>query len=191
VGPWFLAGAVNIVYGSAGGLQPGGDQVWHQDVPGVQGSCNFSEFFGFSLTVGDFDGDGHADLAIGVPGEKVGEVSFAGAVNVLFGSPAGLVPNGDQLWHQDSSGIMDVAESGDGFGTVLGSGDFDGDGEDDLAVGVPYEALGEVTGAGAMNVLYGSPQKLKPQGDQFWHQDVAGVNEAAELSDQFGSAACN
>jgi hypothetical protein len=39
---------------------------------------------------GDFNGDGFADLAVGAPYEDVGTVADAGAVNVLYGSAAGL-----------------------------------------------------------------------------------------------------
>jgi FG-GAP repeat len=39
----------------------------------------------------DFNNDGAADLAVGVPGEDVGSISDAGAVNVLYGSASGLL----------------------------------------------------------------------------------------------------
>jgi len=47
---------------------------------------------GLSPKVGsnDFNGDGQADLAVGVAGEDLGGIVHAGAVNVLFGSPSGL-----------------------------------------------------------------------------------------------------
>ena len=46
----------------------------------------------------DFDGDGHVDLAIGVPGEAVrGTKSNAGVVHVIRGSASGLTEDGDQL----------------------------------------------------------------------------------------------
>ena len=38
----------------------------------------------------DFNGDGFADLAVGAPGEAVGAVAGAGALNVLYGSANGL-----------------------------------------------------------------------------------------------------
>ena len=50
---------------------------------------------------GDFNGDGFADLAIGVPDEDIGDPN-AGAVSVLYGGPAGLTAVNDQLWQQDS-----------------------------------------------------------------------------------------
>ncbi|HYU57407.1 MAG TPA: integrin alpha, partial [Actinomycetota bacterium] len=37
----------------------------------------------------DFNGDGYGDLAVGVPGENIGSVANAGAVNVIYGSPTG------------------------------------------------------------------------------------------------------
>ena len=37
----------------------------------------------------DFDGNGYADLATGVPGESVGSVKQAGAVEVIYGTVEG------------------------------------------------------------------------------------------------------
>ena len=65
---------------------------------------------------GDFNGDGAADLAVGVPGEDVGPLVDAGRVQVLYGGRAGLGAPGDQLWTQDSVGVGDVVEAGDRFG---------------------------------------------------------------------------
>lgn len=48
-------------------------------------------------------------------------------------------------------------EPGDGFGTALAVGDFDGDGFQDLATGAPYEKYGNlVEEAGAVVINYGS-----------------------------------
>ena len=38
----------------------------------------------------DFNDDGYADLAVGVPAEEVNGVFYAGAVNVVYGGPDGL-----------------------------------------------------------------------------------------------------
>src|SRR5438067_12558289 len=85
----------------------------------------------------DFNGDGFADLAVGVPQESVGSVGKAGAVNVIYGSPTGLRATGNQLWTQNSPGVPTVAEANGTFGTSVAAGDFNGDGFSDLAVGVP------------------------------------------------------
>jgi hypothetical protein len=142
--------------------------------------------FGDALATGDFDGDGFVDLAIGVPGETVGGFATAGAVEILYGSAPGLTAGGDQLWTQNSSSILDVAEATDFFGKSLTVGDFDGDGRDDLVIGVSNEAIGLVSDAGAVNVLYGSGVGLSGSGDQFWHQDVTGINGTAGMGEHFG-----
>ncbi len=193
VGALVDAGAVNVLYGSSAGLTAGGDQLWHQDCPGVLGTAEAGggfkvagDLFGDRLASGDFDGDGFDDLAIGVPGEDVGAIVDAGAVNVLYGSGSGLTAAGDQLWHQDTSGVLGTAEEFDLFGRSLASGDFDGDGNDDLAIGAPFEDIGAIEAAGAVNVLYGSGSGLTAAGDQLWHQDSAGIEGVAAAADFFG-----
>jgi hypothetical protein len=56
---------------------------------------------------------------VGVPFENVGAIADAGAVNVIYGSPAGLAAARNQLWHQDSAGILDAVEALDRFGQAL------------------------------------------------------------------------
>jgi hypothetical protein len=182
------AGAVNVLYGSAAGLRGDGSQFWHQDSPGILDQAELEDVFGWSLAVGDFDGDGFSDLAVGVYQEDVFGVSNAGAVNVLYGSASGLTADGNQFWHQDSPGIEDQIETSDHFGYALASGDFDGDGFSDLAVGVPREDFGDISSAGAANVLYGSPAGLSADGNQFWHQERDGLPDLLETGDRFGHA---
>ena len=67
----------------------------------------------------DFNGDGFADLAIGVPLEDTAGNTNDGGVNVIYGSAGGLTATGSQFWNQDSSGIFGAAESGDEFGLSL------------------------------------------------------------------------
>ena len=69
----------------------------------------------------DFNGDGFADLAVGVAGETVGAFEFAGAVNVLPGSAGGPTGAGGQPFTQDSPGMPDSVEFDDFFGEALAS----------------------------------------------------------------------
>ena len=119
IGTITRAGAANVIYGSLSGLAAAGNQFWHQDVAGVESGAEANDAFASALASGDFDGDNFDDLALGVRGEGVGTIANAGAVSVLRGSAAGLTATGDQLWTQDSAGILDVAEAGDLLGGWL------------------------------------------------------------------------
>ncbi len=182
------AGAVTVIYGSASGLSATGNQVWTQGTGGMPDVVEPGDAFGYALAVGDFNGDGSDDLAIGVRNENFGSVTGGGAVQVIYGSAAGLTAAGSQIWTQDSAGMLEVAETGDHFGAVLATGDFDGDGCADLAIGVPNEDIAGVFDAGIVQIMYGSHTGLAAAGNQVWHQSVAGIPELAEAEDQFGSA---
>jgi hypothetical protein len=49
------------------------------------------------------------------------------------------------------------------------SADFNGDGHDDLAVGVLDQDVGSAFDAGAVNVIYGSADGLTATDNQLWH----------------------
>ena len=160
-------GMVQIIYGSSVGFTATGNQVFYQGSRNIEGDPEAGDHFGSALTAGDFDGNGFDDLAIGVPDESIGGVSEVGATNVIYGTSNGLNATGDQLWHQGLDDVQDFAETGDRFGFALEAADFDGDGFDDLAIGVPFEGLSGASQAGAVNVLYGSSSGLAAAGNQF------------------------
>jgi FG-GAP repeat len=182
------AGAVHVLYGTAGGLTGTGSQLFTQDSPGVPGVAEAGDGFGDGLAAGDFDGDGVTDLAVGASLEDVGAVVDAGAVHVLYGTAGGLTGAGGDLFTQDSPGVSSSAETEDGFGEVLAAGDFDGDRFADLAVGVWRENVGPAANAGAATVLYGTAGGLTGTGSQFLTQDSPGVAGVAEPEDEVGTA---
>lgn len=185
------AGAVNIIYGGDDRLEPDGNQIWHQNQPGVADFSAFEDRYGFALAAGDFDGDGRDDLAVGVPGENIDHEGQAGAVHVLYGSGNGLSAAGDQIWTQNSQGIQETAEEFNEFGAALAAGNLGRGPQDDLVIGVPDESLPDpgnpdFANAGIVHTLYGSNSGLTAENDQLWHQDVQGVIGVAASDEHFG-----
>lgn len=181
-------GMAHVFYGSSGGIKTEGSTHWAQDVGSVNGTAEKDDRFGWSLAAGDFNKDGFDDLAIGAPKEDVNGDDNAGYVNVLFGSSKGIDDAGDQSFHQDTTGIAGSTEADDHFGFALTTGDFDGDGFADLAIGSPKEDLssGGNNNDGVVYVLFGRSTGLSGSGSQNWHQDSSGVNGNAEKDDHFG-----
>ena len=167
-------------------LYPREATIWYQDQLNLTGKSEQADAFGNALASGDFNGDGIKDLIIGVKREDVGTIRDAGAANVLYGTRTGLREANNQIWTQASSGIKGVAEASDEFGTSLATGDFNGDGKDDVAIGVPDEAVGSVKQAGAVNIIYGSSSGLRATGNQIWSQDSSGIFGKPETLDLFG-----
>ncbi|MEO7795503.1 MAG: FG-GAP repeat protein, partial [Thermoanaerobaculia bacterium] len=156
------SGAVSVHYGGPGGL---GTRIdgYTQGGGTVPDELAVADQFGKDLAAGDFDGDGIDDLAIGA-WDAVGGVAQAGSVTVLYGAPGGLSDfGGAQWWTQASSGVSGSPANNDYFGGHLVAGDFNGDGDFDLAIGATNDDEA-ATNAGSVTVLYGSPAGLVATG---------------------------
>jgi hypothetical protein len=183
-------GAVNVLYGAAGGLSATDNQLWHEDSPGIAGQCDIQARFGLALVAADFNGDKKADLAIGAPWDRIlttGQQN-QGNVYVLKGSANRLTATGSQLWNQDSANIPDTAEPGDQFGLSLGAGDYNNDGRYELVIGVPRESIGTLTRSGVVHVLKGSATGPTATGNQLWSQDSVGILGTSQFGDLFGAS---
>lgn len=161
------AGAFAVFLGGRAGPAKGTFHTWS----GAAG-----DRFGAALAIGDFDHDGYADLAVGVPGRDHG----AGAVVVYPGSRTGLL-SGHVIVQEGHGGH---SEPGDHFGAALAAGDLTGDRYADLAIGAPTEAPGAEPAGGAVTVLKGSARGLR--GDTVLTTGSAGGQESAGTA--FGAA---
>lgn len=182
-------GAVSILYGTVFGLSTTGNFIFTQEDLGY--TTNNYDYFGYSLAAGDFDGDGRDDLAMGCPHKEIGGHINGGVVYVAWGSGGGLSMSGATLLHQDSTGIFQQVEDSDQFGLSLAAGDLNGDGRDDLAVGVPREDIGAASNAGGVHVFYGSDVSSTGFGfnsfvSQGGFTDGEEIIGAVEAGDEFG-----
>jgi hypothetical protein len=110
------------------------------------------DYFGFSATgLGDFDGDGVTDFAIGAIGDDTGGY-YNGAVYILLMNGDGTVKSTTEI-----AGGLNGGPVGNAFDrlgiSVANMGDMDGDGVVDLAVGASGAQVGGL-GGGAVYTLF-------------------------------------
>ena len=141
--------------------------------------------FGRSIAnLGDLDGNGVIDLAVGAIGDDDGGADQKGAVWILFMNADGTVLR-DQKISMTQGGFRGALGGGDLFGFALATlGDVDGDGVTDLAVGTPKDDDGGVR-KGAVWILF-----LESDGTVKGHRKISDVggNYGLQPGDEFGSS---
>jgi len=178
-------GAVWILFLNADGTVKSEQKI--SDTAGAfGGTLADNDNFGGALSpLGDLDGDGVIDLAVGVPGDAGGG-SSRGAIWVLFLDTDGTVKS-EQKIGDATGGFGGTLVDSDVFGSSLALlQDLDGDGVDDLAAG----AVGDGDGGllqGAVWVLF-----LNADGTVKSEQKISelagGFTGPLEIFDQFGWA---
>ena len=187
------AGKVLVLYGTtATGLSPTDHRIFSQDSSGgdgtMQDSSESDDIFGYALAAGDFNQDLSDDLAIGVPGEDLGGIGSAGAVQVLYGfTNTGLRLTNNQAWNESNIDTAGALETNDNFGAVLAAGDVTGEGTDDLAIGAPLEDTDGFEDAGAVTLLWGQfGVGLATAGSERYDQSDLGDGESPGPFENFG-----
>ncbi|MEO8350794.1 MAG: Calx-beta domain-containing protein [Chthoniobacteraceae bacterium] len=133
------SGAAYLLFGKAGGFDP------DFDLSALDGSNGFRfgglpAYAGSRMSVsgaGDINGDGFADIIIGVPNNSFG--SRAGAAYVVFGNDNASASDFALTTLNGANGFkVSGVGSFDGFGrAVSGAGDINDDGFDDVVIGAP------------------------------------------------------
>ncbi|MFG2624609.1 FG-GAP and VCBS repeat-containing protein [Streptomyces sp. NPDC048473] len=180
--PLAKGGMITYVPGSATGPRGDRAKVFNQDSAGVPGAAESSDGFGASVSIGDMNGDGYGDIAVGVPYEDLGTTKNAGSVLVLPGTASGPTGTGTVGFNQDAANVPGVAETNDEFGAAAKLVDANRDGRTELVVGAP----GENTNAGSLWVFPATASGVTAKGSfTFGHGTLGTVATAAKLGSSF------
>src|SRR3989344_5355455 len=158
-------GAIYILF-----LNKDGTVKSHQKISASEGSfkgkLNEDDQFGRGISnIGDFDGDGITDLAVGAYHDDDGGIN-TGAIYILFLNKDGTVKSSQKI--SDTEGNFGVIKANDSFGvSVANIGDFDGDGVTDLVVGA-YGDSDDGFETGAIYILF-----LNKDGTVKSHQKIS------------------
>ncbi len=145
------AGIVYVLRGTSGGLVRWLDLIQSDGGAAVEGG----DRFGFSLAVGNFDGDSHPypDLAVGSPGEN----NFSGAVFWFLSNAVGPVGASGHFTQAD---FGETPAADDRFGFSLAAGNIISTSHDDLAVGAPFRLVISSSNAGVVYQIAGGAAGL-------------------------------
>ncbi|MEV0317332.1 FG-GAP repeat protein [Streptomyces sp. NPDC050658] len=131
VGGKAKAGYVNVVWGGASGLGKHGSVNVGQGTAGVPGTVEGNDRFGTAVHSADLNGDGYSDLIASAPGEAIDDTPDVGTISVLWGGAGGFTKGGITA---AKGGAEDSR-----IGGVLTTGDYNGDGEQDLVFPIAGE----------------------------------------------------
>lgn len=147
-----LRGLAYLILGAA---NKAGTKSVAEEANFLTGGSQTASGFGTAVAMGDLDGDGLAELIVSAPGDGFNNTRpAAGSVTIIRGASAAI--NGV------ATTVLGVGAAGDPFGDALGTslatGDFNGDGIADLAIGAPgADAVdSQRDPAGIIYLIYGA-----------------------------------
>jgi hypothetical protein len=133
----FAYGAVRVLFLNTNGTVKAQQKI-SATSGGFSGALDIGDSFGFGLApIGDLDGNGSVDLAVGAQGDDDGGAD-QGAVWILYLDSTGMVVAHQKI-SETSGGFGSGLDPEDRFAFVGPAGDVNGDGALDLAVGTPFD----------------------------------------------------
>jgi Ca2+-binding RTX toxin-like protein len=151
------AGRVYVVFGRTSGTSAFINPLTLNGRNGFQiTGVATGDLLGASISSGDINGDGSADLIIGAPKADPGGRTDAGQVYVVFGRSQGFASNIDLANLDPNVGFrMDGLVAGDNLGASVSSGDVNGDKLADIIIGAPGTNAGNLEDSGRTYVVFG------------------------------------
>ena len=181
-----MTGSVTVLYGSPEGITSQKSRRLHQGSFGIQDKIEEFDRWGSVLTIGDFDGDGRQDLAIGTPAEGTGALLRSGAITILYGSNSGLIGRGSTTIHQNHGALQLDAQHADHWGESLGALDLNGDGKSELLVGASGKSIGTQFDSGMVSLFWGTELGIVPEFNKYLDQDTYGIPSENKSTDFWG-----
>jgi hypothetical protein len=185
-------GSVWMLFMNANGTVKSEQEI-AESVGGFGGTINVNDDFGSSVAqIGDLDGDGVNDLAVGEKSDDDGGLNSSadrGAVWVLFMNTNGTVKSEQKISDTEGNFDGELFDIGNFGWSVAGMGDLNGDSFEDIAVGVPNDgAIGQNRGAVWMlfmnsNGTVNSEQKI--------NHISGGFGGGIDIGDFFGISTAN
>ncbi|MEM9336685.1 MAG: hypothetical protein AAGA35_02420, partial [Patescibacteria group bacterium] len=187
-------GALFILFMNSDGTVDSTVKISDNENGGPSGLDSSDEFGTAVTNLGDLNGDGVTDLAVGARFDEAtsGGNAFEGALYILFMNSDGTVDSTVKISDSENGGPSGL-DSSDSFGSAVANlGDLNGDGVTDLAVGARFDEAtsGGDSSEGALFILFMNSDGTVDSTVKISDNENGGPS-GLDSSDAFGAALAN